>query len=452
MMRLTFASGAGTVTGSNFLLETGGAKFLVDCGLIQGEAFSESENREAFSYDPASIDALIVTHAHLDHIGRIPKLVKDGFSGVIWSTDITQEIASPMFEDALELLDIEAREKGILPLYEKEDIAKALSLWRGIPYHEKVELKDDCSFILKDAGHILGSAIVEISRGKKTIVFTGDLGNSPAPLLRDTEAVEMADYMVMESVYGDRNHEPHEVRDQRFARIVNETVRRGGTLVIPAFSLERTQNILYSLNNLVEEKKVPSVPVFLDSPLAIKVTEIYKHHTSSFNEAVRKEIGGGDDIFDFPKLLFTPTNAESARIEKVAGPKIIIAGSGMSAGGRITRHEKNYLGDPKSAILLVGYQSLGTLGRKIEEGASKVKIDGTEISIRAHVESVRGFSSHKDSEGLVAFAAPLSGKVKKVFLAMGEPRASLFLAQRLRDYLGIDAVCPTKGDSYEIDL
>lgn len=449
---LTFISGVGEVTGSNFLLESEQVKILVDCGLLQGEQFAEEQNREPFPYGPETIDFLIVTHAHLDHIGRIPKLVRDGFKGVIYSTDITKEIAAPMFDDALSLLDLEARKNGQLPLYERADIENALSLWRGVSYHEDIGLADGFSFYLKDAGHILGSAMVELRRGGKKIVFTGDLGNSPAPLLKDTEPVADAEYLVMESVYGDKNHEPKDLRDERFAEVVSTTIARGGVVVIPAFSLERTQNILYTLNNLVEDRKIPSVPVFVDSPLAIKVTEIYKAHIERFNAGVQQEIKAGDDIFSFPKLQFTITNQESDAIKRVHGPKIILAGSGMSAGGRVTKHEKEFLPDPKSTILLVGYQSLGTLGRILEEGNTDITINGERVHVRAHVENIRGFSSHKDSDGLIEFAALDKEKAKQVFVVMGEPKASLFLTQRLRDYVSLPALYPERNKKYVIDL
>ncbi len=450
--KLTFISGVGEVTGSNFLVEGGGVKILVDCGLIQGVQFAEKENRSSFPYDPRAIDFLIVTHAHLDHIGRIPKLVKDGFRGVIYSTEVTRQIAEPMFEDALSLLGMEARREGVLPLYEKKDVEDALSLWRGVSYHKEVSLKDGFSFYLKDAGHILGSAMVELRRDDKKIVFTGDLGNSPSLLLKDTEVVDDADYLVMESVYGDRNHEPKDERDRRFAEVVRETIARGGVVVIPAFSLERTQNILYSLNNLVESGQIPSVPVFLDSPLAIKVTEIYKREVGDFKKEVQEEIRGGDDIFNFPKLSFTLTNHESNAISHVKGPKIILAGSGMSAGGRVTKHEKEFLPDPKSTILLVGYQSIGTVGRSLENKVKEISIEGQEITVRAHIENIRGFSSHKDSDSLINFAAETKGRVKKIFVVMGEPKASLFLVQRLRDYADLPALYPERGVPYPLEL
>ena len=451
-INLTFLSGVGEVTGSNFLLESDSARILIDCGLIQGSAFCEQENRVAFPYNPSLIDFLLVTHAHLDHIGRIPKLVKDGFKGTIYSTYQTRELAEVMFNDALSIPESETRKEGTLPLYERQDIEKALSLWKEVSYHEEISLKENLSFYLKDAGHILGSAIIEIRRNGKKIIFTGDLGNSPAPLLKDTEEITDADYLIIESVYGNKNHEPKDERDAHFAKVLNNTIARNGTVVIPAFSLERTQNILYTLNNLVEEKKIPSVPVFVDSPLAIKVTEIYKHRSADFKESVRREISEGDDIFNFPKLSFTVSTEESNTIHKANNPKIILAGSGMSAGGRVTKHEKEFLPDKKSTILLVGYQSVGTLGRALEEGTKHVYINGEQVSVKAQIVNIRGFSSHKDSDGLISFVEKTASKVKKVFVVMGEPKASLFLVQRLRDYVGVEAIYPKLRKPYLLEF
>jgi metallo-beta-lactamase family protein len=265
-LTLTCHGGVGAVTGANFLLEGAPGKFLIDCGLRQGDRFGEAENYEDFPYDPKVITALFVTHAHMDHIGRIPKLVRDGFRGTIYSTKETHLLTKIMFGDALSLLTREAQQKQIPPLYEQKDIDVALTLWQEIPYHETKEITEGFSVYVKDAGHILGSAMYEFHYGEKKMLFTGDLGNSPSILIKDTESPEGADYLLMESVYGDRNHETHEERDSRFAEILTDTIKRGGAVIIPAFSLERTQDILYSLNNLVEGKKIPSVPVFVDSP------------------------------------------------------------------------------------------------------------------------------------------------------------------------------------------
>lgn len=444
--------GVGSVTGANFLLESPSGKILIDCGLRQGDRFAEGENYQNFPYNPNSIDALLITHAHMDHIGRLPKLVKDGFRGVIYGTRETKLLSEAMFDDALMLLSREAVLQKREPLYGGEDVVKALSLWRELPYHAETAVLEDVSVYLKDAGHILGSAMIEIRYGGKKMLFTGDLGNSPASLLNDTESPAGADYLLMESVYGDRNHETRGERDEKFASILKDTIGRGGAVVIPAFSLERTQNILYALNNLIEDKKIPSVPVFVDSPLAIRVTEVYRGEQKNFNRDIKREIAEGDDIFNFPKLQFTESSRQSDKIERTKNPKIILAGSGMSAGGRVTKHEKNYLGDPKSTILLVGYQSIGTLGRKLYDGAKEILIKGEKIKVRAKIENISGFSSHKDSDHLIEFVEKCSATVKKVFVTMGEPKASLFLIQRLRDYVGVDAIYPEKGKPYELDF
>ncbi|MDO8579593.1 MAG: MBL fold metallo-hydrolase [bacterium] len=449
---LVGCGGVGGPTGANFLLKTPKLSVLVDCGLIQGSHFAMQENETSFPYNPKEISFLFVTHAHMDHIGRIPKLVKDGFSGVIYSTIETRELAVYMLEDAEKLIAREASESHRESIYGREDVFHALSLWKTLPYQTSLDLSDIISVYLKDAGHILGSAIIEINLkeiGKK-IVFTGDLGNSPTPLLRDTEIVDSADYMVIESVYGDRNHEPKDVRDAKLHSVLVESLNRGGTVVIPAFSLERTQVILYEINELVEKKKIPRAPIFLDSPLAIKVTSVYRAHTENFNEKVRDIISGGDDIFDFPGLEVVRNPMESEAIHSRVGAKIIIAGSGMSVGGRVLSHELFYLSDPNATILLVGYQVPGSLGRRIEEHALNVSINGQNISVRAHIEKISGFSSHKDSNGLVDFVSHSAKTLKKVFVAMGENKSATFLAQRLCDELDVDAIVQEKGREYKL--
>ena len=450
---LTCCGGVGNATGANFLLKIDKLSILVDCGLVQGSSFAMTENRDAFPYNASDIHFLLITHAHMDHIGRIPKLVREGFSGVIYSTPETRELAAIMLEDARGLIEREARESGLSPLYEASDVARALSLWKTVPYHIPFSLSDDVSIYLRDAGHILGSSIIEVSLKKegKKIAFTGDLGNSPTPLLRDTEYVTDADYMVIESVYGDRNHEPKDIRDAKLRQVIDDTVRRGGTIVIPTFSLERTQVILYEINNFVEDGKMARVPVYLDSPLATKVTEVYRRHISSFKESIQKEIKAGDDIFDFPGLKIVRTPDESLSLDRRKDPKVILAGSGMSVGGRVLHHERSYLSDPKATILLVGYQVAGSLGRQIEERQKHIIVDGERVSVRAHIEKIGGFSSHKDSDNLVEFASHTMPKMKKVFIAMGENTSSSFLAQRLRGELGLDAIVPEKNKEYILE-
>ncbi len=452
-LSLTFFGGVGAVTGANFLLESDNTKILVDCGLLQGTSEAYEENKKPFPYNPGSINFLFLTHAHLDHIGKVAKLVKDGFSGVIYSTEETREIAYPMLLDAIKVMDMKSRDilrETEHSLYSKDDVDRAFSLWKTLPYHVDSKIGEDFSVYLKDAGHILGSAMYEFSFDGKKIVFTGDSGNSPTPILKDTEDITDADYLVVDSVYGDRNHEPVKDRDERFKQIVTETISSGGTVVIPAFSVERTQVILYELNNLIKDKKIPSVPVYLDSPLGTKVTDIYKEHAEDFNPSVQKEIKQGDNIFQFPKLSITHGSLDSKEIDKMTYPKIVIAGSGMSTGGRVLWHEMAFLPDPKSTILLMGYQALGTLGRKIQDKPGEVEINGAIVPVRARVETISGYSSHKDSDHIVAMVEKTTKTVKKVFVVMGEPKASTFLAQRLKDELGIEAIYPERGEVYNL--
>jgi len=461
-LRITFWGGIGTVTGANFLLESEKTKVLIDCGLVQGTPDSYEQNSKPFPYDVNLIDYLFITHAHMDHIGRVCKLVKDGFRGAIYSTPETKELCHIMLLDALKVMgrpdaDV-ALSEGIShssPLYSEEDLNTAMSLWRVFSYHSEI-MAGDFKVLAKDAGHILGSAIYEFTSPRqplgesRRVVFTGDSGNSPAPLLRDMEKITNADYLVCDSVYGDRNHEPKDQRDSRFKQIVAETIQNKGAVVIPAFSIERTQVILYELNNLIEEGKIPSVPVYLDSPLGIKVTNVYKQFKKNFNTEVQKEISEGDNIFDFPKLKITHSSRDSEEIANIPNPKIIIAGSGMSTGGRVVWHEMRFLPDPKSTILLMGYQAVGTLGRQIQDKPKYVEINGQNIPIKARIETISGYSSHRDSDGLVEMVSDTADKVKKVFVVMGEPSASTYLAQRFRDELDVDAIYPERGKSYQL--
>ncbi len=445
-----FYGGVGSVTGANFVLSTGEKKIAIDCGLVQGDRFAQKVNSEPFAYNPAELDFLFVTHSHADHIGRIPKLVRDGFSGTIYSTPPTRDLADIMMRDALKVMQFEKEKYGEEPLYEAGDIDAALSLWKTLPYDTKADLGDGVVAHFTDAGHILGSAMVHFKRGGKEVVFTGDIGNVPQPLLNPPVIPKGYDYMVMESVYGNRLHEEVEERAELLQSYIEDAQRRGGTLIIPAFSLERTQAMLLEINNMVESGKIKPLPVFLDSPLAIAVTEVYRRYTDYMKDEVQKQIAAGDDIFDFSGLSFTRSMKDSHDIEKEKGAKIIIAGSGMSHGGRIRRHEQIYLEDKNTTLLLVGYQAVGSLGRLLVDGAKKVKIDGKAVKVRAKVASIQGYSGHADRDQLVNLVAEGGDKAKQIFVTMGEEQSSLFLVQRLRDYLDVPAIAPAQNQKIEI--
>lgn len=453
-MKLIFYGGAGTVTGVNYYLEAEGlggkkVKMLVDCGLYQGNNFAENRNFVAFPYDSREIDFVLITHSHIDHIGLLPKLYKSGFRGKIFSTEPTRDFAELMLLDSEHILAREAERVKKPPIYNAQDVSDLAKIWEGVKYHTKIDLNGvEAEFF--NAGHILGSAFIKISAERKTIVFSGDLGNSPAPIIKELEKIPQVDYCVVESTYGDRVHENLNKRREELEDAIEETVQEGGTLMIPAFAMERTQQLLFELNDLVENGRIPKVPIYIDSPLAIHLTEIYKKHRSQFNDEVTDMIKEGDDILDFPGLHFTLTTEESKTINDVPPPKVVIAGSGMSHGGRILHHEKRYLSDPKSMILIVGYQGRGSLGRKILDGEKVVTIFGERVPVRCRVKMISGYSAHADQPKLLDWIRSARLKLKKVFVVQGEDGANEVLAQKIKDDLAVHAVTPTFEDEVEL--
>jgi metallo-beta-lactamase family protein len=459
-MRLTFYGGVGEVTGANYALELGGnrgtgqnfnrpEKIMVDCGLHQGSHYAERRNFEPFPYNPKEFRAVFVTHSHLDHIGRLPKLFRDGFTGEIFSTPATKDFAELLLLDSEHILSKEAEREQKPPLYSTDDVKSVMKIWRGIDYHEPIKVGGFTVEFL-DAGHILGSAIVKVEAEGKTVIFSGDLGNYPSPVIQPTEKISYADYCLIESTYGDRVHESVDERREMLEDVIEDTVRAGGTLIIPAFAMERTQELLYHLHQLFKEGRVPRVPVFIDSPLAIKLTAVYKKYESYFNEETYKIARSGDDILNFPGLRLTLTTEQSKEINNVPPPKIIIAGSGMSHGGRILHHEIRYLPDPKSTILFIGYQAKGSLGRQILDGAERVKIFGEDVPVRCHKRVIPGYSAHADQPRLLEWLKEMRQSLRKVFVVQGEEEASKTLAQKIKDELAVEAEIPTPGEKVEL--
>ena len=457
-IKIKFCGGVNTATGANFFINIGKRNILIDCGMYQGEKFAEKENREDFDFNPKEIDFLFITHAHLDHVGRIPKLVKDGFKGIIYSTSATKDMAEFILKDSLHILRSEWEKYGEEPIFEEADIEKSMNLWKGVDYHNIITIESgdedigDIKVEIFDAGHILGSSMICMMIKNKKFLWTGDLGNSPSPLLKDTEEVENVDYLFMESVYGNRNHEHRDERINLFKNLVKKTILQKGVLMIPAFAIERTQEIIYIFNQMIEKKEIPLIPVYLDSPLGIKITEVYKKYEKDFNENVEKIIHKGEDIFSFAGLHISESKEESKAINESPNPKIIIAGSGMSNGGRIIHHEARYLSGKNNILLFAGYQAVGTLGRKILERQNNIFINHKKIEINAEIIEISGFSGHKDSDNLFKFVADKAKTLKKVFVLMGEPKSQNFLAQKIHNLLEIDAEVPNLGDEIEINI
>ncbi len=441
------------MTGANYLLEVGQTRVIVDCGLFQGTRYSDDLNYQAFPYDPAHVDAVLITHSHADHMGRLPKLYRDGFRGRVITTEPTAGILTAALPDTMDKMLEAAREVGHPPLYTKSDFRAIMKLVQGVPYRREVTISDTVTATFHEASHILGSAIIEIKVNDhgvhKVIAFSGDLGNPPTILLNPIDYVTNADYALVESAYGNRLHEDRSRRREMLIATIEETVARGGVLMIPSFAVERTQELLLEMDRLFEDGRLPAVPIFVDSPLAISITKIYGEFSRYFNSQAVDILRDNKGLFNFPWLTFTPSSDESKKINEMAAPKIIIAGSGMSQGGRILHHEARYLSDPRNCILFVGYQVKGSLGRRILDGEPQVSIFGTRVPVRCQVRAIPGYSAHADQAGLVAYVrhAQTGGRLKKVFVVQGEEEASAALARKITQELGVPAEVPAPNQS-----
>ena len=474
-MKITFLGAAKTVTGSNFLLEGAGKKIIIDCGLYQGKAAEERENYSDFPYNVQDIDFLLLTHAHIDHSGKIPKLYVDGYRNPVIATKATCDLCTIMLPDSGHIQEMENEwknkkrvRKGLEskpPLYTAQDAIDCLEIFKSVNYDEIVELTPEIHVRYNDAGHMLGSSIIEVwikeNGEEKKIVFTGDLGNNDLPLLDSPTMIETADYLVMESTYGGRFHMQNDEKAEMFLNIVAETLDKGGNVVIPSFAVGRTQEILYELNKLREERtdeafiekyeKLMKAPVYVDSPLAISATEIFRQNMDLFDEEVRQEIERGDNPLEFPGLQFTQTADESRALNESNIPSIIISASGMCEVGRIKHHLKHNLWNPNSTILFVGYQAPGTLGSKIVNGEKNVKIFGEDIAVNARIEYIEGYSGHADQEWLLNFIYSFITKPKHIFLVHGEPEGQKILKDKILETIDIPVTIPDYGDNYKLD-
>ena len=474
-MKITFLGATKTVTGSNFLVEAAGKKFLVDCGMYQGHGDIEEKNYDDFLFDVHDIDFMLLTHAHIDHSGRIPKLYKEGFRSPVYAHKATCDLCAIMLPDSGHIQEMEVGwknkkrlRKGLPtfePMYTAEEAMQCAELFRPVQYDEIVEVTEGIKVRFNDAGHMLGSSIIEVwatEDGKETkAVFTGDLGNNDIPLLASPTMIESADYLVMESTYGSRLHIRNDDKAKIFLDVVYETLEQGGTVVIPTFAVGRTQEILYELNKIKENtededfikkyEKLMQAPTFVDSPLAVSATQVFRDNMNLFDDDVQEAMAKGDNPLEFPGLQFTQTVEESMALNQTTTPCIILSASGMCEAGRIKHHLKHHLWNKNSTILFVGYQGVGTLGRKIVDGAEKVTIFGEEISVNARIEYIEGYSGHADQEWLLNFVYSFYDKPKHIFLVHGEEDSQEVLKEKILETTNIPVTIPSFGETYTLD-
>ena len=468
-MRITFCGAATGVTGSCHLITTDKHQILLDCGQFQGGAAEDAMNYQDFPFNPAEIETVVVSHAHIDHCGRLPLLVKRGFKGTIYASSATADLLDVMLKDSAHIHETEAERKNrkaqragrelVEPLYTAKDAEDTLKFIRPVLYDTLVEINDQMKIVFNDAGHILGSGIVElwVTEGEDTskIVFSGDIGMNDRPILADPVRIKKADYVIMETTYGDRLHEANLTSIDKLIEIIKTTTQRGGNVVIPSFAVGRTQELIFELNKIYDGKgplhdAIKDVPVYVDSPMAIEATEIFKNNAQVYDEDMRNFLMRGDHPLDFPNLHFSRTSEESQRINVDLTPKVIISASGMCDAGRIRHHLKHNLWNEKSSIVFVGYQAEGSLGRAIVEGASEVTLFGETINVAAEIHNLEGFSGHADRDALYAWLCGFEKKPKAIFLVHGEMDAKRNFAAFVKENKGWDCEVVEGFDTYAL--
>jgi metallo-beta-lactamase family protein len=456
-MKLEFHGAASGVTGSHMVLDAGDFRIGIDAGLFQGS--ETDQNNLGFGHDPRSIKALLLTHAHIDHSGRIPLLIKEGFSGPVYSTPATEDLCEIMLKDSAHLMEETADHvsrhydqqhgQSGSPLYTEKDVEEALRYFKLIGYGKEQDI-GGFSVKFMDAGHILGSAMIEISFGNKKLVFSGDLGRPGAPFLRDPEKVDEADWLVLESTYGDKDHGSIADRGKKLLEIVLDTLERGGNVIIPAFAVGRTQEILYELNPYAEKGKLKGVKCFVDSPMAVSATEIYSRHPECFDENTLGLLRSGDSPLEFPGLQYARSRDESKAINELREPHIIISANGMCTGGRVLHHLVHNIERKNCTLLFVGYQAEGTEGRRLLDGAKTIKIMDKQFDVRARIASLDAFSAHAGRSEILNWLSAFKKFPSKVFLNHGEPNATEALAQGIRNEFGARVVIPKIMESYQL--
>ncbi len=449
-VKLHFLGANRQVTGSKYCVETNGQRVLVDCGLFQERKFA-SRNWDDFPIEPGSVDAVVLTHAHIDHCGLLPRFIKKGFSGHIYTTQPTADLLDIMLRDAahIQLEDIKYKEKRhkkegraskfpYEPLYNEQDVADTVEKVQGIRYYQPTTVTKDVNVTFHDAGHILGSASVEMTVSNENdqtnrIIFSGDIGQWNKPLVRDPSLFTHADYVVMESTYGDRDHAQAGDIESQLADVIQRTTARGGKVVIPTFAVERSQELMYYIGQLIRSHRVPGIPVFLDSPMAVDVTEIFRQHRDAYDAAIWNLISQGVTPLRFPGLTMSRTTKQSKAINQTRGPAVIMSTSGMCTAGRIKHHLRNHIGDARSTVLFVGFQGEGTLGRHILDGKEEVRIHGKNYEVRAEVARIYGLSGHADRRGLLRWRDGFQQPPRRAFVTHGEEASANALARHLQE-------------------
>ncbi|MBZ5581504.1 MAG: MBL fold metallo-hydrolase [Acidobacteriia bacterium] len=468
-MKITFWGAAGEVTGSMHMVESGGKRFLLDCGLHQGRRKDADRKNRCLPFDGASIDGVVLSHAHIDHSGNLPTLVKHGFSGPIYSTPASIDLCNWMLRDTAHIQEKDAEflnkrlehrkarglENGpVTPLYTAEDAERTLPLLQPVPYHCPHALTPNLTYIPYDAGHILGSSCVTLHESANgalvSLAYSGDIGRPNLPIIRDPETMPPPDYLIMESTYGGRLHKSVEHVVNKLADVVNRTARRGGRIIVPAFAVGRTQQLVLMLHQLANEKRIPSIPIFVDSPLAINVTQVTRDHAECFDDETRAYLMHGEDPFGFSRLRYIREASESKKLNDLHGPFVVISASGMCEQGRILHHLRNNIEDPRNTVLITGFQAADTLGRKLVEKWQEVRIFGEPTRVRAEISSLDELSGHADQNELLAWIKPLAPALRKVFLVHGEPQQAQTVARLLDSTYGLDVAIASPGESFEI--
>jgi len=468
-MKITFCGAAGEVTGSKHLVETGGKRILFDCGLHQGRRQDADRKNRNLPFDAASVDAVLLSHAHIDHSGSLPMLVKKGFNGPIYATPPTVDLCNWMLRDTAHIQEKDAEflnkrlehrkahglPNGVVtPIYTTADAERVLPLFRPVAYHEDVELAPGIGYSPCDAGHILGSSYFtlrdETGGAPVRLAFSGDIGRPNLPIIRDPEPLPQPDYLIMESTYGGRLHKNVTHVINKLADVVNRTARRGGRIIAPAFAVGRTQQLVVMLHELANAKRIPDIPIFVDSPLAVNITDVTRDHAECFDEETRQFLQNGEDPFGFRRLQYVREASESKKLNDLRMPFIVISASGMCEQGRILHHLRNGIEDPRNTVLITGYQAADTLGRKLVEKWQEVRIFGEPMRVRAEISSLDELSGHADQAELLAWIKPIAAGLRKVFLVHGEPEQSAALAKLLASTYGLSVHIASQGESVEI--